>query len=471
MSRAHPGFLVAGAAHGVGKTTVAAGLMAAFKRRGLRVQPFKAGSRPFDLGYHEIATGRPSLTLDLWTVPPDVVRAAVARRTADADLVVVDGTRGMLDGSALPGAPASSADLARALGLPIVLVLDASGLAESAAAIVRGFVRSGPPAPVGVLCNRVLNARHLEVLKRSIEAGGDAEFLGGLPRTRDFQLHPLNQEFVPQAHYAEAEPMLPGLVDVIEKAVSVDRLLEIARTAKLPDPTPAPADPPRRATIAVARDPAFPFAHELNLEALRAAGAELVFFSPMKDEALPSGAGGLYLPGGIPEITAGALERNQAMRAAVRGAAQAGMPIVAECGGLVYLATTLVGTGVRAWEMAAVIPGEIALADRSPSWGSVELVGTGSSFLVPAGERLRGYDLRAFSWSGEGTGAAWMANRPHSEARPEGFGSGHVHASFVHVNFAGFPALAERFAAAAQGRGGGVPAPSKKKKPRTLRKR
>ncbi len=442
-----PGFVVAGPGSGAGKTLVAAGLVAAFKARGLKVQPFKAGPRPMDVGILATASGRMPYLLDLWNVPRDVVVAAYARRAAGADLAVVEGTRGLFD-----DAGSSTAELAEALGLPVILVVDAAGLAESAAAVVRGFAAFGGGRIAGVLCNRVRSPRHLDVLRAAVAAGGDAEFLGGLPRHRDFDVKPADHDWAVAGFAKALEPALPALVEKLSRAADLDRLLAIAGSAATPPAPAAKPDPDSRVKIAIPRDAAFPFVDDLDLEALRHAGVEPVFFSPLKDSSLPSGLGGLWLGGGLGESSAEELELNTALRGELREAVEGGLPVVAGCGGVEWMVKTLVGNGVRAWEMAGLLPGEVSLPNRLPSWGRVEVEARADSFLLRQGERYRGYDFRPSVWTGDaGPQSPWVVNRPgDAETRAEGWSSPTLHASFVHVSFAASPVLAERFADAAR---------------------
>jgi len=445
------GLVVAGTHSGSGKTTVACAVMAALKKRGYVVQPFKVGPDYLDPGYHALATGRASINLDLWLMPPAAVRASFASRATEAEVSVVEGMMGLYDGLGVDGVAVSTADVARLLDLPALLVVDAGAMAESAAAVVHGFAAYGRVDVAGVVFNRVAGPRHFELLKRAVEGGrGNVRVLGWLPADANLEI-PERQLGLVSADARRAEEIFPHLVSLFEKSVDVEALAALARA-----PRRAPSLRPGRAVkhkarIAVARDAAFHFYYEDNLAALRAAGAELVPFSPIEDKALPAGVGGLYLGGGFPENHAARLEENRTMRESIREAIARGLPTYAECGGLMYLATNLVGTGVRAWEMVGVLPGEVRMERGLRHFGYVSASVERATFLVEKGETLRGHEFHYSSWSAAGGDASvYRVRRPsRNEERREGHGADRLHASYVHLHFASAPAVARRCVAAA----------------------
>lgn len=459
-SRTVPAVLIAGTHRGCGKTTFATGLMAAWKKRGLNVQPFKIGADPLETGYHELAAGRPSIVLDLWIMSPKAVETSFAAATEGADVLVLDGTRGYFDGSDLAVGPVSTWDVASRIKAAVVLVIDASGMAESAAAVANGFAKHRSGRVAGVLLNRVAGPRHYEVLRRAIEKHAGIAVFGYLPPDAGLEIPSLNSGLVAAEHIHSGQALLPALVSKIEQSVDLEKLLEAISPGVEVNPPSPPAEPPDRVRIAVARDPAFHFYYEDNLSLLKAAGAEIVPFSPMRDPALPPDLGGIYLGGGIPESCAAVLERNQTMREAVRLAVDAGLPIYAESGGMLYLSTNLVGTGIRAWEMCGVIPGEMRMVARFPSAAYVAAEAARASLVIRPGERYQGNEFRISVWSGSaGSAAPWKVSAPSGgEPRPEGFVKENLHASFVHLHFASSPELPGRFVAAARAyvsKGGG----------------
>jgi cobyrinic acid a,c-diamide synthase len=470
--RTVPAVLIAGTHRGCGKTTFATGLMAAWKKRGLNVQPFKIGADALETGYHEMAAGRPSIVLDLWIMSPKALETSFAAASEGADVMVLDGTRGFYDGSDLAVGPVSTWDVASRIKAAVVLVLDASGMAESAAAVAGGFAKHRTTRIGGVLLNRVAGPRHYEVLRRAIEKHAGLPVFGYLPPDAGLEIPSLHSGLVAAEHIHSGQALLPALVSKIEQSVDLERLLEaVSPGVQVDPPGPAP-EPPDRVRIAVARDPAFHFYYEDNLTLLKEAGAEIVPFSPMRDPALPPDLGGVYLGGGIPESCAAVLERNQTMREAIRTAIDGGLPVYAESGGTLYLSTNLVGTGIRAWEMCGVIPGEMRMVARFPAAAYVAAEAARPSLVVRTGERYQGNEFRISVWSGAtGATAAWKVSPPSGgEPRLEGFVKENLHASFVHLHFASAPELPGRFVAAARAfvsKGGGGKKKFKKSRQRS----
>ncbi len=459
--------LVAGTHAGVGKTTVALGLTAALVKRGLRVQTFKIGPDWFDAGYLTAASGRPCINLDLWMMPKRAVLDAYARGAAGADIVVIDGMWGLFDGMAMKGDAVSTADVNGLLGAPVLLVVDASPMMESAAAQVHGFATFGELPVPACLFNRVGKSRY-ERLRAAVQVAGSVEPVGFLAIDEAIRL-PEHGGSIAPADSARLEEILPTLGERFAESVKVGALLEMAEAAAAHKPPPAPKHKAAkaRARIALARDEAFHFYYQENLAALEAAGAELVPFSPLKDAKLPAGVGGIYLGGGFDEVHAERLDKNRTMREAVHAAVDGGMPTYAECGGLLYLTKHFVGSGVRAWEMAGVLPGEVRIAPPSSGYASVESVL--GSFLVPKGEKLRGHEFRVCEWSEDGgPQAAYRVSRPGREdSRAEGFARGNLHVSSVHLHFSSCPDVVKRFVDAAETHAKKAP----KKGPRTKPKR
>ncbi|MBI2931872.1 MAG: cobyrinate a,c-diamide synthase [Planctomycetes bacterium] len=443
--------LIAGTHGGAGKTTVACAIVAGLHQRGITVQPFKIGPDYLDPDYLSRMAGRPCINLDLWMMPRSAIEASFRARAGSVGVSVIDGMMGLFDGMGTDGAGVSTAELASQLGVPVVLVVDAGGMGESAAAIVHGFAGFGGAEIAGVIFNRVAGPGHFGILKRAIEKIAEKiKVFGWLPPDADLEIPQRRLGWV-SADARHADELMPRLVEMAQKTLDLDALLEAAGPLDRVTGRRAKAAK-MRAKIGVARDAAFHFYYEDNLEALRAAGAELVPFSPISDATLPKGIGGLYLGGGFPENYASRLEENRSMREAVRKAIEQGMPTYAECGGLMYLTSNLVGTGVRAWEMVGALPGEVRMERSRPHLGYVTAVAERSTFLIEEGETLRGHAFQPSVWTGEGAGPAlYRVTRPGQEdARREGFGSPTLHASYVHVHFAGAPEMPERFIKAAE---------------------
>ncbi|HEX7240668.1 MAG TPA: cobyrinate a,c-diamide synthase [Longimicrobiaceae bacterium] len=447
-----PRLVLAAPATGQGKTTVAAALMRLLADRGLRVAPFKAGPDYVDPSHHRAAAGRASRNLDGWLLPPDTLRALFRRAVTgerEADVAVVEGMMGLFDGHSATSEEGSTAETAKLLAAPVVLVLDVWAMARSAAAVVRGFHGFDPALPIaGVVLNRAAGPGHYALCRGAIEAETDVPVLGWLPADPSLAVPERDLGLVLAG---EARMELDRLAERAAATLDVDGLLRTARAAPPlpdgPDPLP-PAAGTVRATIAVARDAAFDFYYEDNLDLLRGLGAELRFFSPLEDARLPEGAGALYLGGGYPELHAARLAANGEMREAVRRFAASGRPVYAECGGLMYLSEALVDAAGERHPMADVVPGVSVMRDRV-TLGYREVRALRDSPLARAGETVRGHE---FHYSVLEPAPAEPAYRRADGGETEGAVAGprdNVLATYLHVHFGTDPRLARRLVDAA----------------------
>ena len=446
-----PRLVLAGTASGVGKTTLTAAIIAALAARGLQVAPFKVGPDYLDPTYHSLAAGRPCRNLDSWLVPPETLRGLFGHAAKGADCAAIEGVMGLYDGRDGAGEAGSSAEVAKLLRAPIVLVLDVSKQARSAAAVARGFQTFDPAAPIrAFLLNRVGSPRHAALARREIEAATGLPVLGALPRTAEIELPSRHLGLVPSEQQERAGQVVARLAELAEQHFDLSGLLELARAAgPLPvGRSPLPDAPSREPPVglAVARDAAFSFYYQDNLDLLAAHGARLLPFSPLHDEALPTAAAGLYLGGGYPELFAAQLAANRSMLDSVRRAAAAGLPIYAECGGLMYLARGLVDAAGQRHALTGLLPCSVAMAARRTALGYVELRALESSLLCQAGQGLRGHE---FHWSRliDGADQANAYELLAPAPRREGFVRDNLLASYVHLHFASQPDLARRFVA------------------------
>jgi len=339
--------MLAGISSGCGKTTASLSLMAALRARGMAVAPFKSGPDYIDPGFHRIACGRPSHNLDEWLCGPDSVRRILALGSAGADIAVIEGAMGMYDG--LGGGDTCSAyALAKHTGTPIVLVVDASGSAASAAASALGFLKYRPDNTIAAaLVNRASSQRHYELVKQAMAAIG-LPCVGWLPKDAGLSMPDRHLGLVPVEERPQARSQIDRAASLLR--LDLEALEAVARRA---GDVNAPAlEYPRSLAgkrIGLAKDAAFSFTYEANLIALGRMGAEIVEFSPLSDAALPDGLHALYLPGGFPEVFEGELKANEAMAASVRSAVEGGLRVYAECGGMLYLA--MIGALPLRWEM------------------------------------------------------------------------------------------------------------------------
>ncbi len=449
--------VIAAPASGAGKTTVATGLMAAFTRRGLAVSPHKVGPDYIDPGYHALATGRPGRNLDAYLCGPERIEPLLLHGARGCELAVVEGVMGLHDGVSGQGELASTAHVARLLRAPVVLVVDASSQSRSVAALVHGFASWDPRVRLGgVILNKVASDRHEELLRDALEGSG-APVLGVLRRDETVTTPSRHLGLVPVVERrTRAVEAVEALAARVEAGCDLPALLALARSAppltgRPWDPAePSVADPaerppltvPGRPVVAVAGGPAFSFGYAENTELLSSAGAEVVPFDPLRDEKLPAGTAALVLGGGFPEVYAPELSANAPLRAAVAELAATGAPVAAECAGLLYLARELDGA-----PMCGVLDATARMTDRL-TLGYREAVAIGDNALAVAGTRVRGHEFhRTVVEPGAGPAPAWGLTRP--VRRTEGFTLGGVHASYLHVHWAGAPSVARALVAGA----------------------
>ncbi|HUY38244.1 MAG TPA: cobyrinate a,c-diamide synthase [Candidatus Binataceae bacterium] len=446
-----PRIVVSAPSSGVGKTTVTLGLIGALKARGFRVAAFKCGPDYLDPTYHRRATGSPSHNLDGWMMGREAVLATFARASHGADVAVIEGMMGLFDGTTPRADEGSTAEIAKWLGAPVMLVVDASGMARSIAAVARGFASFDPALRLaGIVANRIGGRGHLQILTEACE---ETRVLGGFPESagdafpeRHLGLLRADENALPDARLAAWSATAAQWLDL-------DAIIEIAKSAGAielaADSVAATVGggAAARCRIGIADDDAFHFYYAYNLASLEAAGAELVRFSPAHDQHLPA-ADGLYFGGGYPEACAAELSANHAMIDAIRAFAAAGRPIYAECGGLMYLARAIRTPDGKSWPMAEIVPGEAVMGGALAAIGYVEVETNRESIIGPAGTRFRGHQFRysALEDAGEKIPRIYTASpRWGGAAFNEGFSIGNVLASYIHAHWASNPAIAARF--------------------------
>ena len=448
---------IAGAHSGVGKTTITVGVIAALRRRGLAVQPFKVGPDYIDPTYHTLAAGRPCRSLDTWMVPSDRVRALFAHAARQMDVSIVEGVMGLYDGLGYEEEAGSTAQVAKLLQSPVILVLDASKMARSAAALALGYLHFDPDLPLaGFIVNRVGSESHGRGVATTIEQATGLPVLGWLHRDPALDIPERHLGLVPTAEPGRWQAFIDAAADRISSYLDLDRLLALSRNAP---PLPSPDMPDRflrwqastcgrRPVVAVAQDRAFHFTYPCNLDLLRAAGAEIAFFSPLQDAGLPTGTAGILLSGGFPELYAAELSANEGMRCALRQAHERGMPIYAECGGLMALTQSIVDLDGREHPMFGLLPGRSVMRGKL-SLGYRLARAAGDSWLFSRDEVVRGHEFHYSAWEGR---PADMRPAYHLLSRDGGgtFGEegaclGSLWASYVHLHFWGKPERSLRF--------------------------
>jgi cobyrinic acid a,c-diamide synthase len=448
-----PRIVIAGSGSGVGKTTATIALIAALRARGLTVAPFKCGPDYLDPTYHERAGGRTSHNLDGWMMGREAVIATFVRTARDADIAVIEGMMGLFDGATPTADEGSTAEIAKWLAAPVVIAIDASGIARTVAAVAHGFAGFDPDVQLaGLICNRIGGRGHLDLLRA---ASIEVPVMGGLPLNsgpafpeRHLGLFSADEAAVPSEAIA-------AWGEVAAQWLDLDAILKTARAAQpleYRDTAPAPSQPAASpCRIGVAYDEAFHFYYEYNLALLEASGVEVVRWSPVHDRVLPR-VDGLYFGGGYPEVSARALSANDSMLTAIREFSRRGGPIYAECGGLMYLTDGIRTLDDETFPMAGLIPGVSAMRGRLQALGYVEVETNAPSILGPAGTRWRGHQFRYSVLEAAGAKKSDLIFRvvPRwgGEAYSEGYRDGNIVASYVHAHWASNPAIASAFVAA-----------------------
>jgi cobyrinic acid a,c-diamide synthase len=462
-----PRVVIAAPGSGHGKTSVATGLLGALRARGLTVSPHKVGPDYIDPGYHALAAGRPGRNLDPWLVGEERIAPMFAHGASTpklADIAVIEGVMGLFDGASEHGDFASTAHVARLLAAPVVLVVDASGMSASAAALLHGFATFDPGTRIGgVIFNQVGSDYHAHLLSAAADQAG-VPVLGAIRRQDSLAVPSRHLGLIPAAERGrDALAAVDALTAAIADAVDLDAVLRLARTAgPLPDGETIDNQesnsvfpertltPPAPVTIAVAGGPAFTFGYAEHPELLAAAGAEVAIFDPLHDETLPDGTAGLVIGGGFPEVHATELSANTALRSQVAELARSGAPVLAECAGLLYLARSLDGKPMcGVLDVDAQMTGALKLGYR-------DAVAVTDSPLAAVGTRVHGHEFHRTAISspdGQPPAGAPAANAWRWRARgavvAEGFVQGRVHASYLHTHWNGVPGAAGRMVAAA----------------------
>lgn len=450
------GLLISGTASGVGKTTVALAIMAGMRRRGLAVQPFKCGPDFLDTGYHTRIAGRTARNLDTWMLSAEANRGVLRNAARDADFLVAEGMMGLFDGKGGDTDEGSSAEMAKVLQLPVVLVMDAATSARSVAAVVLGFESFDPELPLaGLVLNRVAGERHYAMLRDAISLSCKTKILGWLPHEPSIAIpeRHLGLQSAFERNKTEQEAAIDKLAALAEEHLNLDALLELQCGIEFEEDFPKKSSSPLAqdaVRIGVAWDEAFSFYYEDNLSLLQEQGAEIVRFSPIHDASLPFNLDAIYLGGGYPELHAARLSENCEMLREIRAFAVSGRPVYAECGGMMYLAQTLSMVDGTSFPMVGVLPISIQMTEKLVQFGYVTVTFVEDCLLGPKGTTVRGHSFHysrmvaqpqlhkvyraAYSLSGS------------EEA--EGFSQDKVLASYIHLHFRANPLLANYFVSA-----------------------
>lgn len=447
--------IIAGESSGVGKTTIAMGLMAALKKRGITVQPFKTGPDYIDPFYHNSVCSRPSYNLDTWMMGVHEVKRTFESAMSGADIGIVEGVMGLFDGRDGKTEEGSTAHLAKVLNLGVILVVDASKMARSVAALVSGFEKFDKGVKIaGVIFNRVGSERHCKILKESVEMNCSAKVLGFLPRDENV--------VIPERHLGLVIPHITNqeggrtTIDrfstLIEKLFDIEGILKLRGSIETESPEEKKTLSYRSSgfssRIAVAYDDAFCFYYRQNLDILKELGAEIIFFSPLSDKRLPERTAGIYFGGGYPELYAKKLELNRSIRKSVKDLADKGFPIYAECGGLMYLGKGLKDLKGTEHEMIGLFPWVSRMRERVKSLGYREVEVIESCPFLKKGEKIRGHEFHysEINEPPDRIKRSYRITHPASHTTAfEGYFYKNTLASYIHLHFANNPRFAKGF--------------------------
>ncbi|RJQ12816.1 MAG: cobyrinate a,c-diamide synthase [Dehalococcoidia bacterium] len=447
------GIVLAGTTSGVGKTTLTTGVIGALRARGLRVTPFKVGPDYIDPTYHAKVAGQPCHNLDSWMLSREVLRDVFLRATIDADVAVVEGVMGLFDGRSGGGEAGSTAEVAKLLGLPVVLVVDAAKVARSVGALVLGYQQFDPDIRMaGVILNNVASASHAAICREAIVAATGLPVFGALMRDEALRAPERHLGLIPTVEGRVADTYFEAAAANVAAQVDLPALLEQATidpsrgTPVMPEGLWPSIVPSKRVPIAVARDEAFSFAYPENLTLLEAWGAEILPFSPLRDARIPPGATGVLLGGGFPELYAEELAANREMLASVRDAATRGVPVYAECGGLMYLGESLTDRDGRPHALVGAVPLRSSMSRARLTLGYRTATARADGPHIKRGQTVRGHE---FHWStlDESPDAETAAYDLAESGALDGYARDNVWASYVHLHFASDVGLTPRLIA------------------------
>lgn len=447
-----PRLIIAGTHSGIGKTTLTLGIIAALKKRGLNVQPFKTGPDYIDPSYHFKVSGKACGNLDSWLLSKNTVLELFERRARNADISVIEGVMGLYDG-AKDSEKGSTCHLAKILNSPVILILDAHSLSRSAAAIALGYKEFDKKINIrGIILNHIASADHYSYVKTSIEKRTKIPVLGYLPRDHSLKLPerhlgliPLQEERLHQSFYQRVSKL-------VEQTIDLAKLLKIARNAKpLPDSEKQVFKKERSSrnhvTIAVAKDEAFNFYYQDNLDLLKHLGAKISSFSPLRDKKLPPITQGLYIGGGFPELFAAGLSKNKKLKELICQKAKEGLPIYAECGGLMYLVKTLIDFKKRRFPMVGIFEGTVKMGNRLHRLGYVNIEVIKDNILSHRGDKNKAH---VFHWSRledipKNTSFAYKIIKSGKMIAYDGLTKKNVLAGYAHLHFASHTKFAKNF--------------------------
>ncbi|WP_227766486.1 cobyrinate a,c-diamide synthase [Zhaonella formicivorans] len=446
-----PRVVLAGTHSGVGKTTIATGIMTYLSRLGYKVQPYKVGPDYIDPSYHSYATGNISRNLDAFLTGEEKLKQLFLVSAAKADLAVIEGVMGLYDGHRNGDYKSSTAEIAKLLQAPVILILNVHSMAQSAAAMVLGYKLMDPEVKIaGVILNRVGSQRHLQMVKHSIEEHTGIPVVGFIGRHEELTLPERHLGLVPLGEREELKNCFGMLAERIGANLDVAKLLSIAHSAcelEAPDAMEIQSCRSEKIRVAIARDEAFSFYYQDGLDYLAMLGVEWVPFSPLWDKSLPGDISGLFIGGGFPEMFLKQLAQNTALKHEIADQAACGLPVYAECGGLMYLCQNIIDFEGKEYPMVGVVPASAKMEKRLVGMGYREYEVLLPSILAQAGEKIRGHEFHYSALLVQGQDFPWAYQYVNGEGQMtrEGYARGNVLASYLHFHFAGNPKAAAAF--------------------------
>ncbi len=442
-----PRLLIAGVQSGVGKTTLTLGIMAALKKKGLLVQGFKVGPDYIDTGLHRCASGIASHNLDSWMCSEEIIKTVFVKNAARADISVIEGVMGLYDGIKGQGIKGSSADIALILNIPVVLVVNARGLAQSCVALAKGYIDYEPRLNIqGIILNQA-GTYHKNILKTALQDELGIKVLGCLPAAANIKIPERHLGLLPAEENKQLQSALESMAGLVEQEIDLDGLLQIAANAADIDYTcNLNENDDAGITVGVARDEAFSFYYQDSLDYMEECGAKIVFFSPLHDKSIPS-VDGLYIGGGFPEMFLPQLSSNENMLGSLKDAARKGMPLFAECGGFMYLTERITDFKGHLWAGAGVIPAQVKMTDSLAALGYVQAVALKDSILLNQGATVKGHEFHYSQISGinEHDRAFSLKGGKGPEGRADGYARENVIGSYVHLHLRANAVVVDNF--------------------------
>lgn len=439
--------VIAGTGSGVGKTTLTIGLMSAFKKKGLIVQGFKCGPDYIDPTYHTAVTGRPSRNLDSWMLNHELVKEIAVRGFEGADISIIEGVMGFYDGKNPTSNDGTTAEISVITKSPVVLVVNCASMARSAAAIVKGFQTFSEDVNiVGVIANRVGSEGHYQLVKAAVEQECQIPVVGYMKRDDDITIPERHLGLVPSIERGELEPFFEKLGDLVLETIDIDKLYELAQAPELVvEEQQLGKSIAKNVRIAIARDAAFNFYYQENLEFLESYGAELVEFSPLKGESLPEHVDGLYLGGGFPEEFAQELATSSVVKQSIKHAIENGLPTLAECGGFMYLTDAIETTEGESFPMVGLIPGVVQMYKNLVALGYREITGKEGNRLFQGNQCAKGHEFHYSTFHPTTKLPPAYQTKGMRGTKEEGFLTRNLVAGYTHLHFGSCPELVENW--------------------------